>query len=468
MTQKFSAILNKLNAFYHNEKQCLSSRDGELSKTKYYSIVAIIFLFAILIYYPGFFSNDSLGQWHQAQTKNYDTWHPIIMAVIWRYTSKIFGVGSFFMLNQAMYWFGIAYFIDLVLGRRLRYLGIAFFPPLLMMSFNVWKDVACMTGMTLATAFFISWLKCNKRYFLLLSGIFLVYACLVRLNGFIPAAALVFIGALCFLDLTATKRIIYSIAITLLLCVAAGGSNYLINKIYKPHIARPIPSVVLWDIAGIYINAGMMDAKVPEFTKITDETKAKTWLTGYNPGVNSICWVSGVSCNARSAEEDKQYLTFWFNLIKEHPKAYLKHRAHIAKIMYGFQKKIYYPYHSFDQNHQVGGDLIPSHIGDAFYKKMNKIFHALEKTRLFHPWIWMLICIAIIAKLLFNAAYNKQLTTSHKLALALSVSGLANALSLFIITAAADYRYLIWTVMAGMLSLALIASKNLLPKKNSN
>lgn len=188
------------------ERQRIVTREGEMPRLNFYLAVFLIVVFWVITMYPGFFSNDSLDQWGQAQAHQYRTWHPIVMAVVWHYLAKLLGVGAFFILNQFMYWFGMAFFVDVVLGRRLRYLLLAFFPPILMMSFNVWKDVACMTGLTLAVAFFLCWIEEKKKWMLVASVIFLIYSSLVRLNGYIPAATLVAVGTFCFWNGNIVKK----------------------------------------------------------------------------------------------------------------------------------------------------------------------------------------------------------------------------------------------------------------------
>jgi hypothetical protein len=318
-----------------------------------------------------------------------------------------------------------------------------------------------MTEMVIATALFIIWTKQKKTWLLILSGAFLILACLVRWNGYIPAATLVAVGAFCFFYDSPLKKIATAFFLALVLAAFTNGTGSLLNEIYKPHVSRPLTSLLLWDIAGIYVNEGMLNAELPTFAHITNQEKAKTWLKGYSPQTNSICWSSGISCANKTLDEDITLIKFWFDKVRNHPKAYLKHRLNLAKHLYGFRHRIYYPYEGFNQNCQKGGIFAPGPAGKAFYRHMNRAFHALESSRLFHPWIWILVCLVMSVWLLIDIFHNKNRQQKNMVAMALASSGLANAVSLFFISTAADYRYLVWTLLSGILSILLLCSRSL-------
>lgn len=459
-----SSVWWRLKNVISEERMRIVTREGEMSRRQFYLAVFLVVVFWVITLYPGFFSYDPLAQWSQAQAHRYSTWHPIIMAVIWHYLAKVFGVGAFFILNQVMYWFGLALFVDVVLGRRLRYLLLAFFPPILMMSFNVWKDVACMTALTLAVACFLYWIETKKTRWLIASAVFLGYASLVRLNGYIPAATLVAVGTFCFCRGSFGKKITVSLCLVLLLGGSVKVVNSLQNLIYKPHIDHPLPTLMVWDIAGIYVNEGL-SIKPPPVVHVTNEAKAATWLKGYNHYGCGICWTSGISCQNKSKVEDKALLKFWLKTVIEHPKAYLKHRWALVKVLFGFQRWVYYPYQGFEQNHQVGGIFAPGPVGDAVYKLLNRHFHVLEVVGVFQPYVWLLVCVGVIAIAGWHWR-RKFLTNIDKVALAVSTSGVTNAVSLVFLAVAADYRYMIWTVLAGILSLVLVLAQSVI-KRNA-
>ena len=283
--------------------------------------------------------------------------------------------------------------------------------------------------------------------------LFLLYACLLRLNGYIPAAALVAVGAFLFINGSGSKKIVISVALALCLGVVVKGTSSLLNAVYKPYINHPLPTLMLWDIAGTYVRAGI-PAQLPSFVTVTDKGKAQYWLKGYNKYSCSLCWNLGISCDNRGTKEDVELMKLWLKTIVEHPKAYLTHRASFSKVMLGFRSKIYAPYYGFSLNHRVGGAFTPSKAGDLIFVVLNKIFHLIEF--IFQPFIWILVSLAVVFS---RISRWRDLVDSEKVAIAVATSGILNAASLVFLAVSSDYRYVIWTVLAGLLSLFLVCLK---------
>ena len=245
-----------------------------------------------------------------------------------------------------------------------------------------------------------------------------------------------------------------SLCLTLLLGGSVKVSSSLQHFIYKPHIDHPLPTLLVWDIAGIYVNEGL-DVAPPPVVHVTNEKRAETWLKGYSYYGCGICWTSGINCQNGSTAEDSALLKFWLKVVQAHPKAYLQHRWSLVKVLWGLQHRVYYPYQGFEQNHQVGGIFVPGPVGDAVYKLLNRRFHVLEAIGLFQPYVWILVCVGamVIAGWRWR---RKSLTDMDKVAVAVAASGVTNAVSLVFLAVAADYRYMIWTVLSGVLSLVLV------------
>ena len=133
------------------------------------------------------------------------------------------------------------------------------------------------------------------------------------------------------------------------------------------------------------------------------------------------------------------------------------------KLLWIQQPEVYYPCQSFGQNHRMGKDYLPGPAGDKLFSCMHKVFHTMEKYRLVHVWGWMLISPGAVIFVLFRGL-TKGASALQTAGGTVAASGLANALSLFFITVAADYRYVIWTVLAGLLSLVLITAGEIMRK----
>lgn len=459
--QNTNSVFCRLKNVLANEAELIRTREGQLSRKKYYFAVFLLFLFCCVIFYPGAFSNDPVSQWDQAVKHSYNTWHPILMAVIWHYLGKLFGIGAFFMFNQLLYWFGMALFVDMVLGRRLRYLALAYFPPTLIMSIDVWKDVACMNGLLLAVGFFMAWLKAKSRWCIALAVLSLLYASLVRTNGFIPSAVLIAMACLFFGSWRIWGRLCAAFLGAVLFCALMMGSNALLIRAFNAKAEHILPSLLVWDIQGTYINAGIRKPQPLSVPLMPSVERSEKWLEAYLP--NGHTTFGRMDYSRVTDEVSKKILKDWLAVVTENPKAYLKHRLAVVKFLWSWQPTVYYPYQSYGQNHRMGKDYLPGPVADKLYPCMHKIFHAMEKLRLVHVWVWMLVSLGAVAFVLFRGL-AKGASALQTVAGIMAVSGLANALSLFFITPAADYRYVIWTVLAGLLSLVLITAGEIMRK----
>ena len=82
---------------------------------------------------------------------------------------------------------------------------------------------------------------------------------------------------------------------------------------------------------------------------------------------------------------------------------------------------------------------------------------------MFQPYVWILVCVGVIV---IAGCRRKSLSNMNKVAVAVATSGVTNAVSLAFLAVAADYRYMIWTVLAGILSLVLVLAQSVI-KRNA-
>ncbi len=427
----------------------------ELPRSTFYFVGLLFATLISTLFYPGFFSNDSFNQWGQVESGQLETWHPIIMTVIWKYMANAFGVGGFFILNQIMYWFGFAIFIDVCFKRKLLFYAVALFPPILTMSLDVWKDVANFVALLLSVSLFLSYLKCHKKILFLPIILLLIYASLVRINGLIPAVVLVFCGSYL---LAKKKKMFLAVMFTFCFIFSVKLSSDLITNFYKPQISRPLASLLLWDIAGISHFSGQY-IELPKEIPVRDEEKVKGWASHYLSENCSLCWTAGLVCETRSSTDDKKLLSIWMREIRNRPLAYLEHRLSLASSLFGIRLKIYYPYHGYESNIMASKKFHISNHARSIFDYWTSIYFVFEKSFLFHPFIWIIFETLILIKFAFSVLKKINLKVKQKIVCILSLSGLVNAFSLIVLAVAADYRYIIWTVLSGFIALCLSFSK---------
>jgi hypothetical protein len=147
----------------------------------------------------------------------------------------------------------------------------------------------------------------------------------------------------------------------------------------------------------------------------------------------------------------------WLKVVAANPAIYLKHRSHLFLTMLGIGvPKIYYPYHPGIDDNEFGFRF--NHISEQRAGSFFRAFDRLAATLFYKPWLYLLLCIATLAlasQRFHGARGNRE---ENLLAATVAVSGIANMASLFFLATAADYRYVIWTVFAGLLGGLMVAA----------
>jgi len=434
-------------------------------ETQFVTFIGCSFFISIMIsimLYPGTFSPDSFNQLNQATNHQYNTWHPIIMALVMHYLLDIFGVGGIFILHQIIYWLALALIIDCLFARRIIYLFMGFFPPLFLLTIEVWKDSGMLVFCIFAFACFLQFYKNRKCRYLIYTILAILYASCVRINALCVTTVLVgFASVLLLNKISFIKKIILFFVSVISLIGFTLTVNNAINKVYHANIGRPLPTLLLWDMAGICKFSGMK-CELPKYIKVSEKNKALNWINNYESNGCTLCWTSGISCGLSSSDEERELIHDWFILVKNNPVSYLKHKMSFAKILFNFKHDVYYPYQTYDMNLQKDGDFIPTKIGLAFFDKIRTLGTYISKIYMYHSFFWFTISIVILIYLIAKSLVKRTaLVLTEKLAFVLCVSGVINAISLVVVAPAADYRYMIWTVCAAFLSCFVLISKKI-------
>jgi hypothetical protein len=438
---------------------CLYRSCNQLDRFAYYFIALLSALLVVALFYPGMFSNDTLSQWSQAVNDSYDNWHPAIMAIMMHILNPMLGIGGIFIVHQILYWASIAIFVDLIFNRNLLWFyAIGLFPPVFTISLSVFKDVGFIVSCMGAISLFILYVSSKKKSVLFLSLMLLLYAGCVRINGLAITAILVFCGAL-FLFKATAKRILISLFCVFCTFLITFSANVAINKVYDVREVNPIATLLLWDIAGVYCYSGQ-DRPPPKAVAVVDAARAKNWLDYYRSDTCSLCWYSGVSCVLPSKESAEHLFNFWFHEIKQQPVAYLKHRYELSKHLFGLNGKIFYAYHSWHQNERDlnSGEARLGDFSKTVFSKIEKMFYLSESLYLAQPFVWIIVEVIILLYGLILFCCRRAISLEKFLAFSLAFSGLPNAFTLIFISVAADYRYIVWTVLSGFLSVLLLVA----------
>src|SRR6516164_10361423 len=172
----------------------LKSAPGSLlqSQILLITLLLLFFLVNLLGRFPGEPNSDSIDQYRQAVTNQFDDFHPPIMAWVWSYLRLLGdGFGPMYTFHIVLYWigFGIIALALMRSGRILTAYGIlcvSVFPLFLMQNINVHKDVglavAFLTGFAI-----IFWFRSKDERIPFLAGVVVIglffYGTLVRTNA---------------------------------------------------------------------------------------------------------------------------------------------------------------------------------------------------------------------------------------------------------------------------------------------
>ena len=434
------------------KKDCVVFREN--SDFVGYSYSVFFAFSSFLVFWPGFFSNDSFSQINQAMSGYYSTWHPPIIAWLMRHLYSIFGVGGLLLFNQLLYWLGIWKFLTLTRQRSIILLIlVGFFPPIYTLTLHVWKDASLMVFILWAVNFFLLFNRTNKMLYFILFLFVSMVCVLTRINGFIPVFVLIFFAFMSLFKGSRFKVLSKSLICSVAIIVLSFILNSAFNKVIEAKKENPLPSLLLWDIVGT-ANEAQIKIDQPYYSRTPNQDPNFDWQDKYDPVSCNLCW-KGVNCNF-SDNHNNELIKDWIKIIINNPLAYLKHRVELASYLYGIRPfKQYYPYHNFRQAQSRGKEFSPSYLGLNAEKLVHRIDNFLIKIHLYQYPVYFLIALFVAGFSLLNIAQKKR---NYLIPLMLALSGMVSAVSLFFVSVAADYRYISISIFLAILSLLTFAS----------
>lgn len=428
-------------------------------------IAAFGFMLDWYIYYPGFISPDSLDQYYQAFTHNFNDWHPPIMAGFWSLLLTIKeGSELMFFFQVFFYWFSF-----LIIGKvLLKYsvfslfaISLFFFAPF-MQNFvgNIWKDVGLAISWLFALSLIISALLKKRKlswFESIIALLFLSYGAWIRINalpGVIPLISL-WLYSLNYQEgqnFNFRKIVLKTSFVCILLIVV---QILITDFALKPKKQYPEYKLFMHDLTGIYKESG--EQYYPDFL-ITNPNFDTIYLKKHyvHSTFDNIWWNSD-NKNIIPGIDSKQSVQLrnsWLFAIKKHPWIYLKNRTlgfldflritdsgSLLMITYN-----YTPSNNFGLNYKSK-------------KLTDNIRFLIESQRhmpYMKPWFWFLTTFLLLIFAL------KKLSGALKIIiLSLTYSSLLYfALEFIVFQADTEFRYFYWNCIAISLSLILIITNH--------
>lgn len=436
----------------------LNSLIKQRSDFSFYCFSLFLAVVVALIFYPGCFSYDSLSQLSQADSQNYSTWHPVIMALSMHYIDKLFGVGGLLIFHQFFYWLAISIIVSVLFKNRLIYLLIGFFPPIFMLNLSMWKDIGMNTSFLFAIASILSVIRSEHfKFWSIIALISIIYGCLVRLNGITIGVFLLLLLVIA-IHKRLNKHWLYSVGKFVVFALILAVSSPVINKLTQANKSYPASVGFLWDIAGIYVHSNGRLSEFPNELSflIRPNEKSDHWLEAYHPFSCNICWssISGIKCITENEEQFNVLFKTWLNLVIDNPKEYLKHRLALSKYILSFSGNAYYPYHNYELNDNSDDiRLRPNDLAHKSFQLFNYVYQVFSYTKLNLVYIWILVSVVVFCFSNYLFIFKKRCEFKTIFLILVSASSISSTFALLIKAPAADYRYMIWAITSGILVL---------------
>ena len=417
----------------------------------------------IVTLYPGQFAFDSANQWWQARTGRFGNASPVAMVAVWALLLDLTGnPAALFCVNLFAYWVGLALcVVALAKGVlvRVALLAIGMLPLGLTQMAHLLTDAHLASVMVLATGVFAAGVATRRRTPLVACGALLVYAACIRYNALVAVVPYAAVLGLAWRPAVPPEWRPPAIAIAFVAALTLAVAALLDRSLVREPISV-WPTLALWDLAAISVDRGTL--LLPPFTHGEGLTVDELVRTGaFDPTANVLLFErsqSGLRDGygyPYSREERRALARAWFDAVRDHPLAYVRHRLRTFALMIGrhdgpirgvvyFRSRI-----AFADNPPLPAPLAPS-IESAFYRYAGDLAPGWSFAAL--PYLLALFAAGVI-----GATRRERIT--GRVAIAISASALLYAVSYVPLAPAADLRYLTWPIVAAPIALAFALSR---------
>ena len=418
-----------------------------------FAVAAALALVASLaVFWPGISLYDTVAQYGQVLSGEYDDWHPPAMARLWAVLHGIVGGRAAPMLvgQMASYWLGFALIASALgaIGRRRAgwaVLVVAAWPPFLGWQAAVLKD-AQMTGAMLAAVGLVGWWRLRGRHVPAAAwaavAVLLCYAVLVRANAVfavVPLAVMLVPG---WKPLARVGAGLAGIAVVL---AVSGPINHDLLGANRSGVER---TEAIYDLAGIAVR--MPDAPGLPIDRTAIATLIKRHCVKgffWDPlGEPERC--NGVVEPWRRVPPGALYATL-ARIIVAHPLAYAVHRVTHLNSTDRWLVPAGWPSAAPPVVSQ------PNDLGLGDLDRATAWFEQGAGRLVDLPFAWPVAWI-VVAVTAWLIAVRRPAGPGRDLSLALSTSALALESSFAVISIASDLRYHLWSMIAAALAALLV------------
>jgi hypothetical protein len=409
-------------------------------------IVVAGFALTMLVFYPGYMTNDATFIYQYTKEHRYGDWQSPLMTILWEFVDPIApGAASMFLLVATLYWLGFAV-VALTIARRSPWLGmtamlLAFTPTAFVFLVMIWRDMVFAVIWLMAAAIIFAATEHDTRLRWLASILALAlvaFGLLLRPNALFAAPLLA--AYVVFPTRFDWKRA----AILFVPALVAGFA--LVQIVYYGILdakrETPLHQIFVFDLGGITHFTGENQFPVTW----SDAETALLTTKCYNPDRWDSYWTTEPCLFVMKRLDKDGEAVFgtprlrevWQRAVIAHPLAYLSHRAtYMWNLLAGSTLTL----ELYDLN-TPGRSVLAQ---NRYFLRMLALHDALKPTLLFRLGFWLLLAVAACA-----FAWRARATPAGAFVIGTAGSAVIYVMTLLPVGIAGDFRYGYWCVLASL------------------
>ncbi len=416
-------------------------------------VLALVCALEASAYWPGMMTWDSIRQYDQALSGDFDDWHPPAMEWLWRRLLPIAqGPATMLAVQLLLYWGGVALWMVWAVraGRRRLALMVtlgAMMPVAVVLMATIIKD-SLMAGLLMLASGILAAIPERGRWWArAIALLLLLCAATLRFNA-LPACLPLAVALLPAGWRSSWPRFAGVTTICAILLVAALP---LANRAIGAKPSGVGLSLVIFDLGGITYHSGL--DTFPKLDDVADPVVANRHCYSpekwdpYSWWVAEPCPIGFENVGDAFRDSGESPYRHWLGAVLSHPIAYAEHRlAH-------FNINSRFLVHDW-VSRPVQDQIPPNDWG--FHLKPNGLLTWFDRaarwsalTPLGWPIWWMALAL--------GALVLAPSLPSRRLIVPLALSGLLYGLGYLPASVAEELRYHLWTMLATMLAMALVA-----------
>jgi len=302
--------------------------------------IALIFIIVLLAYWPGILVSDALVQWHQVQTGEYTTWHPVYNTLYISLLSKICNSPAFVLLVQCCF---MAFVVGYFMSRLNKYYSVnkkylmiasilfALIPVNYNFAVTLLKDTMYSVFVILLSAIMLNIIN-DKEYLkkwrnIIAILVVLLFISLFRHNGII--VTILFLITMVIMN-RKVKLVYVLIAMWIIVYLLLNNVVIKLFNVTEASYANtygPISHIMARILNDESIT--LEEQEMEELAKYVDIEKLKSTYDQYNMDYS----INSQNIDALK-ENGSEYMKFAIKVFLKHPLTVIEHYIHLTSFLY--------------------------------------------------------------------------------------------------------------------------------------